>query len=212
MIDMTGKKYGMLTVIESAGISKNGKVRWRCKCDCGNETVADGYKIRSGHTTSCGCLQAALRKRGPNHTHGMTNTRLYVTWSNMKARCNNPKCYEFHAYGGNGIRICEAWSKFENFYEWAMATGYTDELTIDRIDVNGNYCPENCRWLSYKEQALNRTDNHLITAFGKTMTIREWADASGIKYDTIERRINGYGWDVERAVSEPASYGPRKKN
>lgn len=203
MVDMTEKTYGKLTVISKHHKDNRGEWFWLCKCDCGNETVASGWKIRNGVTTSCGCVQSEWRKRGPNHSHGMTNTRLYVIWSNMKARCNNVKGYEYHAYGGKGVRVCEEWERFENFRDWAEAHGYNDGLTIDRIDVNGNYCPDNCRWATQAEQSLNRTDNHLVTAYGKTQTIREWADETGIKYDTIERRINGYHWPPERAVSEP---------
>lgn len=212
MIDMTGKKYGMLTVIDKDHQDGRGEWYWKCKCECGNEKVVSGYKLRSGNTSSCGCLQSAWRKHGPRHTHGMTNTRIYSIWSNMKARCNNPKCYEYHAYGGKGIRVCNEWLRFEEFYAWASTHGYADGLTIDRIDVNGNYCPNNCRWTSQSEQALNRTDNHLVTAFGKTQTIKEWSLESGINYDTIERRINAYHWAPKRAVSESTHNRGQKKN
>lgn len=211
MIDMTGKTYGKLTVIEKDHQDGRGEWYWKCKCECGNEKVVSGYKLRSGNTSSCGCLQTALRQHGTHRTHGMTNTRIYNIWSNMKARCTNPKCYEYHAYGGKGIRVCDDWLRFENFYSWATSHGYADGLTIDRVDVNGNYCPNNCRWVSQKEQALNRTDNHLVTAFGKTKTIKEWSVESGINYDTIERRLNAYHWTPDRAVSEPVHYRGRKK-
>lgn len=203
MIEMQGKKFGKLTVLGPSHKDSRGEWRWRCQCECGNISVVAGYKLRSGHTTSCGCVQSAWRKRGPTHTHGMTNTRLYNTWCNMKARCSNTKNYEYHAYGGKGVRVCPDWSKFEAFYEWAIANGYEDGLTIDRIDVNGDYSPDNCRWATQAVQSLNRTDNHLVTAFGKTQTIKEWADEYGLKYDTLERRLNGYHWPAERAISEP---------
>lgn len=122
----------------------------------------------------------------------------------MKARCGNPKCYEFNAYGGKGVCVCEEWKAFEPFASWALSSGYSDELTIDRIDVDGNYCPENCRWITRQKQSLNRTDNHTVTAFGRTQTIKEWADEVGLKYDTLERRLNAYHWEPERAVSTPA--------
>lgn len=209
---MAGNKYGKLLVLSPHHQDKRGEWFWLCRCECGNTTVASGWKIRNGVTTSCGCVLAAWRKQGPNHTHGMTNTRLYSTWCNMKARCTNQKNYEYHAYGGKGVSVCSEWLHFENFRDWALSHGYADNLSIDRIDVNGNYCPSNCRWATTPVQALNRTDNHLVTAFGKTQTIKEWSLESGIKYDTIERRINGYGWPAERAVSEPvANRGQHKQ-
>lgn len=207
MINMANKKYGKLLALSLHHIDKRGKTYWLCKCDCGKETVADGYKIRKGITTSCGCVQANWRKTGPNHSHGLTNSRLYSIWSNIKARCNNPKNYEFKYYGGKGVCICQEWTDFSAFYEWAINHGYNDKLTIKRDNVNGNYCPENCKWILPDKQYLNRTDSHFVTAFGKTQTIKEWSDETGIKYGTIERRINAYHWPAERAVSEP----PRHK-
>ena len=125
----------------------------------------------------------------------------------MKARCTNPKCYEFKSYGGKGVCVCEAWQKFEQFYEWATNNGYEDDLSIDRIDAQGNYEPPNCRWIKMKDQSLNRTDNHIVTAFGRSQTIKEWSTETGIKYDTIERRINAYGWTAEDAVSIKPQHG-----
>lgn len=201
-MDITGNKYGRLTVIAFDHKDKRGEYYWRCKCDCGNETVASGNKLRTGNTKSCGCLQREHRLEGFNKTHGMTDSKLYVTWLNMRARCNKPTSLMYNNYGGRGIKVCDEWDKaFEPFMEWALSHGYEEGLTIDRIDVNGNYEPNNCRWETKKKQALNRTDNHMLTAFGKTQTIKEWADETGIKYDTIERRINAYGWSPEEAVS-----------
>lgn len=200
-IEMEGKRFGRLVVLKKDHKDKRGEWYWLCICDCGNYKVASGYKIRSGNTKSCGCLQSEMRKAGNHKTHGMTNSRLYVIWSNMRARCNNPKSCEYISYGGKGIFVCKEWEKFENFSKWAFEHGYSQTLTIDRINVNGPYSPKNCRWVTSKEQSLNRTDNHLITALGKTQTIREWADESGLKYDTIERRINCYAWSPEDAVT-----------
>lgn len=211
MLDITGKRFGKLVVLSADHKDKRGEWFWRCQCDCGNETVASSWKIRNGKTTSCGCVKKAWMKKGPNHSHGMTNTRLYTIWCNMKARCNNPKSYEYPWYGGKGVCVCDDWMAFEPFSEWALNNGYSENLTIDRIDVSKNYCPENCRWINYAQQSLNRTDNHKITAFGKTQTMKEWSDETGIKYDTIERRINKYKWPPERAVSEIATPGRRKK-
>lgn len=203
-IDLTGKIFGRITVIKRAPKDKRGECYWLCRCSCGNIKRVSGYKLRSGNTRSCGCLQNEIRKSGTlRRTHGMTNTRLYAIWSNMKSRCENPKNIEYAAYGGRGISVCKEWHKFEAFYHWAISSGYRDNLTIDRINVNNGYLPGNCRWASSAEQSLNRTDNHFITAFGKKQTIKEWSLESGLKYDTIERRINQYGYTPEEAVSLP---------
>ena len=202
MKDETGKRYGRLTVIEKHHQDKRREWHWLCKCDCGNQTVVSGNKLRSGHTTSCGCLQEEHRKKGINKTHGMSDTPLYIAWLNMRHRCYYPKNNMYKHYGARGIKVCDEWlNSSETFIRWALANGYKEGLTIDRINVDGNYEPGNCRWVTKKEQFLNRTDSHLVTAFGKTQTIKEWAEQTGIKYDTIERRLNAYGWNAEDAVS-----------
>lgn len=201
MLDITGKKYGRLTVIEPDHKDYRQLWYWRCICECGNETVVSGDKLRRGATKSCGCLQQEHRREGFHRTHGMTNSRLYYEWSNMRSRCLYKRNRMYSRYGGRGIKLCDEWLTFENFMEWAAQNGYSDDLTLERIDVDGNYCPENCCWIPREGQYLNRSDSHFITAFGETKTIKEWADSSGIKYDTIERRINQYGWSAEDAVS-----------
>lgn len=200
--DITGQQFGELTVISFDGKDKRGEATWKCKCSCGNITTVTGHKLRSGWTKSCGCLQDKHRHEGFHKTHGMTNTKLYVIWQNMKHRCYDPNNIMFKNYGGRGIRVCDEWlSGFEPFMKWSFENGYSDGKSIDRIDVNGKYEPINCRWVNREQQYLNRTDSHLLTAFGKTKTIKEWSEESGIKYDTIERRVNQYGWDAEKAVT-----------
>ena len=197
---MTGLKIGRLSVLKLSHISKSGKAHWTCKCDCGNIKNISGDKLRDGRTKSCGCLQMEMRANGLHKTHGLTNTRLYTEWLNMRRRCNDEKNKH---YGARGISVCKEWSEFNIFAQWAVFNGYNDKLTIERIDVNGNYEPRNCKWIAPVEQHLNRTDSHRITAFGITKTIKEWSNSSGIKYDTIERRINAYGWRAEDAVTVP---------
>ena len=202
MKDITGMKFGRLTVLRLSHKDNRKECHWLCKCECGNQKVVSGNKLRSGNTKSCGCLQKEFLDGRLRRKHGLTNTKLYATWENMKHRCEDPKNWMYPNYGGRGIKVCEEWHNSSTFFEWAYSHGYKEGLTIERIDVNGNYELGNCTWIPIKNQYLNRTDSHFVTAFGKTQTISEWAKESGIKYDTIERRLNQYGWDAERAVTE----------
>ena len=201
-MDLKGQTFGRLTVISFSHKDKRGKFFWNCKCICGKEKVIRGEKLRSGNTRSCGCLQREVRGKA-KRKHGMTNSKLYTIWLNMKSRCRYPGNTMYHNYGGRGIKYCDEWNDFEEFKTWAENAGYKEGLSLERIDVDGNYEPENCKWIPISQQSLNQRRSHRVTAFGKTQTIKEWADESGIKYDTIERRINCYGWSPEEAVSVP---------
>lgn len=154
LIDLTGKKFGRLTVIGRAPTVRN-RTYWLCECDCGKRISVDGGNLRGGHTESCGCLQKE-RASQANTTHGMRGTRLYRIWNCMRNRCYRKSYHAYKHYGGRGIRVCPEWNSFEPFRDWAMSYGYKDDLSIDRIDVNGNYSPENCRWVTMAYQNQNK--------------------------------------------------------
>ena len=160
LIDLTGKRFGRLVVIERS--DKIGShPMWLCECDCGNRVIVDGANLRTNHTKSCGCYHSEIAPK--NRTkHGKSYTRLHRIWACMKQRCYYPKRHNYHNYGGRGITICDEWrTDFQAFYDWAMANGYNDNLSIDRVDVNGNYRPENCRWATMKEQQNNRRNTRI---------------------------------------------------
>ena len=183
--DLTGQKFGRLTVIERAENDKNGSTRWLCRCECGNEKIIEGGHLRSHKIKSCGCLLTdVLIKR--NYTHGMTNTRLFHIWQGIKNRCYNKNFEHYKHYGERGITTCKEWKNdFVKFYDWSMNNGYNDTLTIDRIDVNGDYEPSNCRWVKQAEQSRNRRDTIYITYNGETHTFYEWSKITGINQNTL---------------------------
>ena len=201
LIDLTGQKVNRLTVLRKADSDKYGHPRWLCRCECGNEVTVSGGDLRTGKAHSCGCWRKE-RMENLNKIHGHKKDRLYNIWARMKQRCENPKLHDYRHYGGRGIAVCDEWQSFEPFYNWAMSNGYRDDLTIDRIDVNGNYEPSNCRWATMRVQANNKRRNHLITFNGETHTIAEWSRITGINKSTIRNRIALYGWNTEKALTK----------
>ena len=170
-----------------------------CECDCGKVTKVRIEHLKSGHTKSCGCYQKKQTSKA-KRTHGREPKRLYSIWSNMKTRCYNKNTECYSGYGGRGITVCDEWKKFEAFRDWALSNGYSDDLTIDRIDNDGNYEPSNCRWATDDEQRNNTRRNHFLEYQGKRLTIKQWSLIVGISDKTIRDRINRYGWTTEEAL------------
>ena len=156
--DLTGKKYARLMVIERAGSTAQKKALWRCRCECGNNVTVVGSHLLNGNTRSCGCYKTDVTSERMIH-HGKAGTRLYHIWKNMRQRCNNPNKSDYKYYGGKGVSVDERWNDYSSFEKWSMDNGYREDLTIDRINIDGNYCPENCRWVSMTEQARNMGRN-----------------------------------------------------
>lgn len=205
--DIKGKRFGRLVAIEPVGRDKQGYVLWRCKCDCGNEKFASLKNLGHG-TISCGCYRTEQSIERCTK-HGMSRSRLYHVYRGIMSRCNVPTTHAYENYGGRGIKVCDEWQDFEKFAEWALANGYQEaergKCTLDRIDVNGNYEPSNCRWVTMRTQERNRRNNHLITYNGETHCMSEWAEIAGLKYVTFVHRIKA-GWSMEKTMTTPPLY------
>ena len=202
--DLTGQRFGRLTVknLDHKEKVKNGsKTYWYCICECGRSAIIRTDHLTRNITHSCGCLERENIKNIGLPRHGQSNTKLYFVWNSMRQRCRNYKTIEYKNYGEKGVTYCKEWEKFEPFYDWALKNGYKEGLSIDRIDVNGNYEPSNCRWVTMKVQQNNRSNNRLIEWNGKQQTVSQWSDELEISYKTIESRLNAYGWSVEKTLT-----------
>lgn len=206
-VDLSGKRFGRWTVLQEGEPRYSGKYRviyWICKCNCGTVKNVCGESLKSGDSISCGCFHNEVTA-SINMSHGMTGSRVYRAWQNMLNRCRREKDEFWHCYGGKGITVCDRWKVFENFLEdmGEPPVGFS----LDRIDSDGPYSPENCRWATMEEQGRNRTNNVHFQFQGMSKTIAEWSGIVGIKRSTLSMRIYSYQWPIEKALTVPVKEG-----
>lgn len=205
-IDLTGKRFGHLVVMCKAGYRYKGSLVWTCKCDCGNIMDVNSNHLRTGHTKSCGCYKIE-RIKVANVKHGECNTRLYKIWSHMIGRCNDSNSKDSKWYKEKGIVVYKEWHDYLIFKEWALENGYDPnakfgECTLDRIDGNKGYSPENCRWVNAKIQARNRSTNKMIEYSGKVQSLAAWCEELNLSYSVVQSRLYKH-WSVEKAFNTP---------
>lgn len=211
-IDLTGKRFGRLIVICEAPKrrAENGRSQrmWLCQCDCGKQKEVFGENLRCGKTLSCGCLhKEIISKSRDQTTHNGSRERLYGVWASMIKRCTKENNPAFNSYGGRGICVCDEWMDYAVFRHWALENGYYEssskgECTLDRINVNGDYRPDNCRWVSMKVQGNNRRNNLRYTYNGESHTIFEWSNILGFDLKLVRKRLSN-GWEFGRAIKTP---------
>ena len=198
--DLLGQRFGRLVVIGESGRTKCRSVLWKCLCDCGQEIQVAAADLKRANTTSCGCY-GRERCKETFTTHGLSTHPLYSIWNTMMDRCFDKNSKNYANYGNRGITVCTDWLSVVNFIK-DMATLYKKGMQIDRIDNNGNYCPENCRWVTCKENQRNRRSNHILTYKGAAKTIIEWSEILGIGSTTLRGRLQK-GWTVEQTLETP---------
>lgn len=206
--NLKGKRFGRLLALRMADLDTNKYAKWICRCDCGNTKIVFASNLKSGHTKSCGCLNLELIKTR-FITHGMRNTKTYKSYRNMLVRCLNPNHDNYKLYGGRGVKVCDNWlGSFENFYQDMGERPIG--MTLDRIDPDGDYCKENCRWATQQKQCVNRRHNFKVFFDGREQTLPEWSREIDIPLMTLRNRILKLNWSVERALTEKPKR--RRKN
>lgn len=200
--DLAGKRFGRLKCIKIAKKRFKGeRIRWVCECSCGNSVEIFSENLLSGNTKSCGCLSHERIA-----SHGMSNSRIYQLWSQMKQRCNNENNLHYKNYGGRGIKLCDDWISFKSFYDWAILNGYGDRLTIERLDNDKGYSSDNCTFVTKSEQSKNRRVNYRVNINGSVMCLYDACKHLNIDYSLVQNRIKNLNWPVDKAL-----YTPRKK-
>ena len=209
--DLIGMKFGKLRVIKYSHSKYNKKTQnykyyYVCKCDCGSTVIKQSTYLKYRKDQSCGCNRLnkiRLFNKKNKVKHGMRNTRIYRIWQAMKGRCKYPGVHGYENYGGRGIKVCEEWAtSFENFLSWSYSHGYDNTLSIDRIDVNGNYEPNNCRWVNNETQCNNKRNTKYITYKGKTQSLHLWCKELNLDHNFISRRLRNKSWSIERIFEE----------
>ena len=200
VIDRTGQRYVRLVALERlpAKSKTDTNARWFCRCDCGVGVVAYGQDLQKGKVKSCGCLNAERIMQ-----HGMSNTHVYAVWQAMLQRCENPNAQRYSDYGGRGISVCQGWHRFEAFF--ADMGNRPKGYSLDRIDNDGNYRKDNCRWALTKQQANNKRINRIIEFNGEKRTLAEWAERVGLGWYTLRSRLDVYGWNIEKSLTTPST-------
>ena len=196
MLDVTGERYGRLVALRRVDKKyKNRGHYWAFQCDCGNVKEYPLNSVRAGLVKSCGCL---------HRPHGKSKTRLHRIWCDMRERCRNDGHKSHERWAGKGITVCEEWNDYLTFEEWALSHGYKDDLTIDRIDNDKGYNPDNCRWATYSEQARNTSHNRYININGESHIVKDWCEIlKTVTPSTVYKRVRNYGWSIEKALTTP---------
>lgn len=209
--DLAGSTFDRWSVVGRSLLrGPRGEIMWLCRCACGVERDVLSANLTQGLSRSCGCLnKIGERSKTHGHTTGKKISPTYHSWAGMKARCSNPNNTHYKHYGLQGVSVCDRWNSFDNFFH---DMGEKPKGTsIDRIDPSGNYEPNNCRWATPAEQANNKKNSRMITAFGQTMTLQQWANHAGVTHGALIFRIDKAGWPLEKALSTPSrGYGGRK--
>lgn len=199
-LNLKGNIYGKLTVLSRSQNNSRGRAMWLCKCECGKEKIISSDNLTQGKTKSCGCAKFESH----NKKHGLTKTDIHNKWISMRQRCNDKNHKSYSRYGAIGINVCEEWNNsFEEFAKWSFKNGYKDGLSLDRIDNNQGYYPDNCRWVEWKKQCNNRSSNILIEYNGEIKTLKEWQEILNFDYNLVNERISVYGYSFKDAISLP---------
>lgn len=207
--DITGKRYGRLTVVKRWESLPSGHSKWLCVCDCGKTKIVEDSNLKHSDKISCGCWRKELYKENAKY-RGESHNTLYIIWASMIRRCTNPKEQNYKYYGARGIKVCNEWVEDKNGYftfkNWALLNGWEEGLSIERVNVNGDYCPENCIWIPFSEQCKNKRTTHWITYKGKTMCLTDWANEYNINRYTLYCRLYRSGWSIDKALETPVKH------